>query len=65
MKDATQMLAEQSIDGIFIDANIKVLVEGYFAKAKKTRIETSEQRRKGYDRLLAEVNKTLRQDNII
>ncbi|MEE2871435.1 MAG: putative glycoside hydrolase, partial [Candidatus Latescibacterota bacterium] len=36
MDDAAQMLDDPFIDGIFIDANIKALVESCFLNLKKT-----------------------------
>jgi hypothetical protein len=65
MKDATQMLDDPSIDGIFIDANIKVLVEGYFLNQKKVSKEKVKKVREGYDKLLTEININLQQENII
>jgi hypothetical protein len=42
MKDAQRLLNDPSIDGILIDANIKVLVEGYFLRSKKVSKEKYE-----------------------
>ncbi|HIG52684.1 MAG TPA: hypothetical protein EYG11_23340 [Candidatus Latescibacteria bacterium] len=63
--DATQMLDDPSIDGIFVDANIKVLVESYFLNLKKVEKEKAEKIREGYDKLLTEINNNLRPENII
>ena len=59
------MLDDPSIDGIFVDANIKVLVESYFLNLKKVEKEKAEKIREGYDKLLTEINNNLRPENII
>tara|TARA_R110000850_G_scaffold145753_4_gene267964 strand:+ start:3271 stop:4446 length:1176 start_codon:yes stop_codon:yes gene_type:complete len=65
MKDATQMLGDPSIDGIFIDANIKVLEKGYFERGKKVGEEKAEDLIKGYHHLLSKINEEIRPQNII
>ena len=64
LKDATRMLEDPSIEGLFVDANIKILVESFFASRDvgKDKIEGL---RVGYDKILSEINKILRPDNII
>ena len=65
MKDATMMLNEPSIDGVFIDANIKVLVTEYFSSLKSTGEAKAKQLIAGYHQLLTRINEELRTDNII
>lgn len=65
MQDATQMLNDPSINGIFIDANIKVLDHGYFSRGKKLGAEKATQLIAGYDQLLTRLNDERRQDSII
>ncbi len=65
MKDATRMLGDPSIDGIFIDANVKVLVDAYFSKARNVGKEKAEKLIEGYHQILATVNQELRPENII
>ncbi len=62
MKDAHRMLNDPSIDGILIDANIKVLVEGYFLRSKKVSKEKYERLKNGYDQLLTQIDEELRPD---
>lgn len=65
MKDARRMLGDPSIDGIFIDANIKVLVDGYFLRQKKVSDDQYQRLKDGYDQLLTQMNDELRADNIV
>ncbi|MBT3376985.1 MAG: hypothetical protein HN742_35710 [Lentisphaerae bacterium] len=65
MRDAAQMLGDPSIDGIFIDANIKVLHHAYFAKGKRVGEEKAQELKEGYEQLLIRINKAFRQDNIV
>jgi hypothetical protein len=65
LKDAKAMLDESAIDGIFIDANIKVLIGGYFANGKKLGKAKAQDLITGYHELLTSINTEFRQDNII
>jgi len=65
IKDAKSMLTDPSIDGVFIDANIKVLIGGYFGKGKKLGDAKSEALIDGYHKLLTGINNEFRDDNII
>ena len=65
LKDAKAMLADSSIDGLFIDANIKVLIENYFANAKKLGKGKAQDLIQGYHTLLTSINDEFRDDNII
>jgi len=65
MKDARRMLDDPSIDGIFIDANIKVLVDGYFLSQKKVGDEQYQRLKDGYGQLLTQIDAEFRSDNIV
>jgi hypothetical protein len=65
MKDAQRLLNDPSIDGILIDANIKVLVEGYFLRSKKVSKEKYERLKDGYGLLLTQIDEELRPDHIV
>ena len=65
MKDATRMLNDPSIDGVFIDANIKVLVRNYFAKGKKVGDEKLQELNKGYDQLLGRIEQDLKPKHLV
>ncbi|NQU40529.1 MAG: hypothetical protein HQ523_11295 [Lentisphaerae bacterium] len=65
MKDATRMLSDPNIDGIFIDANIKVWVTPYFAKWNKMGEEKTRKIQEGYHQLMTRLNEEHRQDKII
>ena len=65
LKDAKAMLDDDSIDGLFIDANIKVLIGHYFANGKKLGKEKAQDIIRGYHELLTTINSEFRQDNII
>jgi hypothetical protein len=65
VKDAKSMLDDYSIDGVFIDANIKVLVEHYFGKSKKLGSDKAKDLITGYHELLTSINDEFRKDNII
>ena len=65
MKDARRMLDDLSIDGIFIDANIKVLVDGYFLRQKKVGAEQYQRLKDGYGQLLTQIDAEFRSDNIV
>ena len=65
MNDARSMLNDRSIDGIFIDANIKVLVDGYFLRQKKVEGEQYQRLKDGYDQLLRQIDGEFRSDNIV
>jgi len=65
LKDAKAMLEDDSIDGLFIDANIKVLIGHYFANGKKLGKEKAQELIKGYHELLTTINSEFREDNII
>ena len=60
IKDAQEMLSDPSIDGLFIDANIKVLVETYFANAKKLGKDKAQDLIQGYHALLTGINDEFR-----
>lgn len=59
----TKMASNPEIDGLFLDANIKVLVPGFFngriGKQKQKAIET------GYLSMMKELDKTLGKDNLL
>lgn len=65
LKDAEAMLDDPSIDGLFIDANIKVLVKGYFANGKKLGKDKAENLITGYHELLTSINTEFSQKNLI
>jgi hypothetical protein len=65
LKDAKAMLNDASIDGLFIDANIKVLIGSYFAKNKGLGKDKAQDIIEGYHKLLTTINDEFRQDNII
>ncbi|MBU2877934.1 putative glycoside hydrolase [Aliiglaciecola lipolytica] len=65
LKDAKEMLTDESIDGLFIDANIKVLIGYYFAKSKKLGQAKADALIAGYHDLLSAINNEFRDDNII
>jgi len=65
LNDAKKMLSDPSIDGLFIDANIKVLIKNYFAKSKKLGKDKAEELIQGYHALLTDINTEFRDDNII
>jgi hypothetical protein len=65
MKDARRMLDDPSIDGIFIDANIKVLVDGFFRGQKKVEPATCERLKDGYGQLLTQIDAEFRSDSIV
>jgi len=65
MKDATRMLSDPNIDGIFVDANIKVWVTPYFAKWNKMGDEKARQIQEGYHKLMTRLNEKHRKDKII
>ncbi len=65
IKDAKSMLTDPSIDGVFIDANIKVLIGSYFGKGKKLGDEKADALIDGYHKLLTGINNEFRDDNII
>jgi hypothetical protein len=65
IKDAKSLLTDPSIDGVFIDANIKVLIGSYFANGKKLGNEKAEELIDGYHKLLTGINSEFRDDNII
>jgi hypothetical protein len=65
MKDARRMLDDPSIDGIFIDANIKVLVDGFFRGQKKVEPATCERLKDGYGQLLTQIDEEFRSDSIV
>lgn len=65
MKDARRMLDDPSIDGIFIDANIKVLVDGYFLRQKKVGDEQYQRLKDGYGQLLTQIDTEFGSDNIV
>ena len=65
LKDAKEMLSDSSIDGLFIDANIKVLIKNYFANAKKLGKDKAQDLIQGYHALLTDINAEFRDDNII
>lgn len=65
MKDARRMLDDPSIDGIFIDANIKVLVDGYFLRQKKVGDEQYRRLKDGYGQLLTQIDAEFSSDNIV
>ena len=65
MKDAAQMLSDDFIDGLFIDANIKVLHHEYFPIWKKVGEEKAGQLRAGYEKILDRIEAELRPENII
>ena len=64
MEDATTMLEDPSIDGLFVDANMKILVEAFFEE-RNVGQDKLKGLRVGYDKILAEINEELRPDNII
>ncbi|MFC1762806.1 putative glycoside hydrolase [Planctomycetota bacterium] len=64
IRDATQMLEDPSIEGLFVDANMKILVEAFFAE-RGVGPDKIKALRVGYDKILTEINKDLRPDNII
>lgn len=65
LKDASAMVADKSIDGLFIDANIKVLIGNYFANSKKLGQDKADALITGYHELLSSINDKFRKDNII
>ncbi|MFT5002908.1 MAG: hypothetical protein ACI952_001256, partial [Flavobacteriales bacterium] len=65
LKDAKEMLSNSSIDGLFIDANIKVLIESYFSNAKKLGKDKAQDLIQGYHTLLNAINDEFRDNNII
>lgn len=65
LKDAEAMLNDDSIDGLFIDANIKVLIGNYFSKNKGLGKDKAQDIIEGYHKLLTTINDEFRQDNII
>ena len=65
MKDARRMLDDPSIDGIFIDANIKVLVDGFFRGQKKVAPATCERLKDGYSQLLTQIDEEFGSDSIV
>jgi hypothetical protein len=65
IKDAKDMLEDSSLDGLFIDANIKVLVEHYFGKSKKLGTDKAKALIVGYHSLLTGINDEFREDNIL
>ncbi len=65
LSDAKAMLDDPSIDGLFIDANIKVLIESYFAKGQGLGTKKAKDLIKGYHKLLTTINDEFRQDNLI
>ena len=65
LSDAKAMLDDPSIDGLFIDANIKVLIESYFAKGQGLGTSKAKDLIAGYHKLLTTINNEFRQDNLI
>jgi hypothetical protein len=65
MRDATSMMADPAIDGLFVDANIKVLHPKFFAKWQKMGEEKGTAIQRGYDILLKRMNREIRPDSII
>ncbi|MFY8327631.1 putative glycoside hydrolase [Pseudoalteromonas sp. ZZD1] len=65
LKDAKAMVSDAAIDGLFIDANIKVLIGYYFAKSKKLGEPKADALIAGYHELLGKINEQFGQDNII
>ena len=65
MNDARRMLDDPSIDGILIDANIKVLVDGFFLRQKKVGDEEYQRLKDGYGQLLTQIDAEFRADNIV
>ncbi len=65
IKDAKEMLKDPAIDGLFIDANIKVLIGHYFANSKKLGVDKAQALIDGYHTLLTGINDEFRRDNII
>ncbi len=65
VRDAAQMLADPLIDGLFIDANIKVLHHEYFPKWKNVGEEKAGQMRAGYQRILSRIEAELRPEKVI
>ena len=65
MRDAARMLSNSSIDGLFIDANIKVLTASYFAHGKKVGEVKAQKLRAGYHDLLKKINNRFSADNLV
>ncbi|MDG1356910.1 MAG: putative glycoside hydrolase [Akkermansiaceae bacterium] len=65
LADAERMLSDPSIDGLFVDANVKILVGGYFAHGQKTGVKKADQIIEGYEKLLSRFDKELRKDHLI
>ena len=65
LADAMRMLSDPSIDGLFVDANVKILVGSYFAQGQKTGAKKAEQIIKGYEQLLNRFDKELRSEHLI
>ena len=65
LADAKRMLSDPSIDGLFVDANVKVLVGTYFAKGQKTGAKKAEEIIKGYETLLTRFDTELRDEHLI
>ena len=64
IRDATRMLEDPSIEGLFVDANMKILVEAFFTE-RGVGPEKLEALKEGYDKILTEINNDLRPDNMI
>lgn len=65
LEDARLMLNDPAIDGVFIDANIKVLIHKYFSKMKGLGDKKAEELIDGYHVLLNKINNEFRDDNIV